>query len=166
MRIMNKSALPVALILAAALVSACATKNGEKPAPAPSAPAAEQAPAPEAAAAPPAPVVTEQPAPAATVEAPPPQPVVKKHKRKIVRRAEAAPVKKEEPTPPPPPAPAPAPAPAVTQESAPPPAPVQMPARPPVQPVEEQSFLQKYWLWLIAALVIAAAIAWAVKRKD
>ncbi len=160
------AALPVVLLVSALALSACATKKEEPAAAAPQ-PAAEQA-APEAV--PAAPPVTEQPAaeqpapaPVTTVEAPPKR-VVKKHKKvakpappKVAEPVQVAPP----PPPPPPPAPAPAPVPVVQEPPAPPPV---MPA--PVPQPAEESFLQKYWLWLVGVIAAAGAILLAIKRRS
>jgi hypothetical protein len=158
----SKLALPSALLVAALALSACATKPQEEAVAEPAPAAVEQAAAVEPAAEPaPAPEVVAEPAPAPVVmaEEPAPKPVVKKARRK----AKPAAPKAMEPAPVAEPAPAPAP------EAAPPP--VQEPAPPamvetPLQPVAEQGFLEKYWVWLLGLVIAAAAIVFMMKKKE
>lgn len=152
--------LPVALLVSALALSACATKPKEaaaEPATVPTEKVAVPEPVPAPAAA------VEQPAPAPVVaaEQPAPKPVVKKT-RKRVHKAKAAPVKAPEPEPVAAPAPVVQPeAPVVAQpEPTPPPMIVQ-----PIPKQETPGFLEKYWLWLLG-VIIAVIAFWMVKKKD
>lgn len=144
-----------ALLISALALSACASKPKEEvvaePAPAVVEQPAEPAPA----------VVAEQPAAPAVASSAEvaPKPVVRKARKK----ARVVPPKVEEPEPVAAPAP-------VVEQAAPvaappeptPPAPVETP-RP---PVEEQGFLEQYWMWLLGIVVAAVAIFFVVRKKE
>jgi hypothetical protein len=159
---MHNAVLPVALLLSALALSACATKKEE----AVVEPAPVAAPAEQPAAVEPAPAVAaEQPAPApvASTAEVAPKPVVKKAKKKAKAKAKVTP---------PPAAPvevAPAPAPVVQQaapapvaQPEPTPAPVATPAPKPAT----KGFLEQYWLWLVGIVIAILAIVFMMKKKD
>lgn len=154
---MHNAVLPVALLLSALVLSACATKPKEQsvtaPAQVPAAveqKAAEPTPAPAAEQA--------APAPSVKAEAPAPKPVAKKHKKKV---AKAAPPKAVEPEPVVAP-----PAPVVKEEAPAVMQPEPMPAKAPTPPVAEKGFLEQYWLWLVGIVVAAVAVFLVTKKKD
>ena len=98
-----------------------------------------------------------------TAEVPAPKPVVKKarkHRKAMKKVAKPVPPKVMEAAPVAVPAPAPEVPAAVPQPPAPP---VTMPA--PVQPVEEQGFMESYWGWLLGIILIAAAALWFLMGK-
>lgn len=157
----HKAVLPVALLVSALALSACATKPREavaEPAPAPVA-AAQATTEPVSAPA----AVAEQPAPAPVVvaEQPAPKPAVKKARKKA-HKAKVAPPKEVEPQP----VAAPEPAPVVQQET---PAAAQPEPVPPAvaaQPVQKAApgFLEKYWLWLLGIIIAVLAFVWMTKK--
>jgi len=157
---MHKIVLPVVLFISALVLSACATKTEVvAAAPAPVAVAAEPAPATE-----PTPVAEQTaPAPSVAAEMPAPKPAVKKARKHSKKVAKAFPPKVMQAAPVAVPEPAvqqAAPAAAPPQEA---PAPIAMSA--PVQPVEEQGFLESYWAWLLGIVIAVAALLWLLMGK-
>lgn len=139
----------VALLLSALALSACATKKEPVAAEPAAPPAATQE---ATTAAPP-------PAPVAATETPKPRHVVRKHRkhRKVKvapKPVEAVPAEVAAPVS------APAPVPAEQPVSAPPPV-----TAAPTPSVAEQGFLEKYWIWLLIAIIAIVAIAWSMMRK-
>jgi fused signal recognition particle receptor len=161
---MHNIALSAALLVSVLGLSACATKSKEVAAePAPVAAPAEQTAAPEPAPAPA--VVSEQPAPApvASAEQLAPKPVIKKHRRgrKKARKAKVvpAPVVVAAPVA----ASAPVPAPVAQPETPPPPAPV---AVTPIQKPVEPGFLERYWLFFLAIILVIIGAFFLMRKKD
>ena len=153
--------MSVILFLTALALSACATKPKVLPvaAPAPLEVAAETPPAAEA-------TVVTAPAPIVIAEQPPAvaeptsqQQIIPKAKKKIVRRH----LPKTKP------APLPAPAPIVKSEAPvvarPEPSPL-VTMTPPTKEIEEEGFLEQYWLWLLGlGIAIAGIVVWRSKNS-
>ena len=153
--------MPVILFLTALALSACATKPKVLPvaAPAPVEVAAETPPAPAAEiVTAPAPIVIAEQSPA-VAEPAPQQLIIPKAKKKMVRRHLPKAV----------PAPLPAPAPIVKSEAPsvarPEPSP-RVTMTPPAREIEEEGFLEQYWLWLLGlGIAIAGIVVWRSKNS-
>ena len=151
--------LPVILFISALALSACATKPEAVPAAAPAPveaavqePAAPQPEAEAEAVTAPAPVEVE--AESSFAPPPAPEPIAPKPRKRVAKRS----------APPMPPAPVIAEAPIVEPEA---PAALPVESKPPVivapqkQEIQEEGFLEKYWLWLVGlAVVIAGIVVW------
>ena len=167
MSTLRTAVLPIALLMSALVLSACATKPKEEPvvAPAPVQKAVEAPPAPVPEPAPaPAPVIAEPaPAPVVVAEQPVVKPVVK-HAKKKAHKAKVVVPKEPEPAP----VSAPAPAPVVQQPAPVVAAPEPTPAPVAVQPVAKiatPNFFEQYWIWLVGILVIVAGFFLFTRKK-
>jgi hypothetical protein len=151
--------ISVSLILSVLALSACATKPETPPVatPAPVIAVAEKPSVPEAAIEPAPVAVTEQPE---VVAQPAPKQAVQPVKKKVAKAKHTTP-KVATPAPVEPPAPVEAPAP-IAEPAVPPPQPSPpVTVTPPVQKIADESFLQQYWLWLLAlGIAVAGVFTW------